>query len=128
VSAEATGGLETVAVHVPDHPVALSLLQAFDGGVAAPSANRFGSVSPTTAAHVRAELGGTVDLVVDGGSCDVGVGVESTIVDLSDGTSTILRPGGVPREALEAAGGHRLAVPATSHVRVPGQHLSHYAP
>ncbi|MCB5183055.1 L-threonylcarbamoyladenylate synthase [Streptomyces antimicrobicus] len=126
VPLEATGGLETVAVRVPDHPVALALLAAFGGGVTAPSANRFGSVSPTTADDVRAELGDAVDLVLDGGSCEVGV--ESTIVDATGGTPVILRPGGVTREDLEAVLGCPLAVPATSHVRVPGQHPSHYAP
>jgi L-threonylcarbamoyladenylate synthase len=126
VPLEATGGLETVAVRVPDHPVALALLSAFGGGVAAPSANRFGSVSPTTAQHVRAELGDAVDYVLDGGPCTVGV--ESTIVDATGDTPSILRPGGVTREALEAALGRPVAVPSASTVRVPGQHPSHYAP
>ncbi|KPI25366.1 Sua5/YciO/YrdC/YwlC family protein [Actinobacteria bacterium OV450] len=126
VPLEATGGLETVAVRVPDHPVALALLAAFGGGVTAPSANRFGSVSPTTAADVRAELGDAVDFVLDGGPCRVGV--ESTIVDVTAGTPTILRPGGVTREDLESVLGHPLSVPWTSEVRVPGQHPSHYAP
>ncbi|MER5402939.1 L-threonylcarbamoyladenylate synthase [Streptomyces sp. NPDC002599] len=126
VPLEATGGLETVAVRVPDHPVALALLSAFGGGVTAPSANRFGSVSPTTADHVRAELGDAVDFVLDGGSCQVGV--ESTIVDVTGETPSILRPGGVTREDLEAVLGHPVSVPSTSGVRVPGQHPSHYAP
>ncbi|GAA2323881.1 L-threonylcarbamoyladenylate synthase [Nonomuraea roseoviolacea subsp. roseoviolacea] len=126
VSLETTGGLETVAVRVPAHPVALALLSAFGGGIAAPSANRFGSVSPTTAGHVRAELDGAVDVVLDGGPCSVGV--ESTIVDATGEALSILRPGGVTREDLEAALGRPLAVPATSHIRVPGQHPSHYAP
>ncbi|MFC9586184.1 L-threonylcarbamoyladenylate synthase [Streptomyces yangpuensis] len=126
VPLEATGGLETVAVRVPDHPVALELLSAFGGGVTAPSANRFGSVSPTTADHVRAELGDAVDFVLDGGSC--AVGVESTIVDATGDTPTILRPGGVTRESLEALLDGPLAAPSTSSVRVPGQHPSHYAP
>lgn len=126
VPLEATGGLETVAVRVPDHPVALALLSAFGGGVTAPSANRFGSVSPTTADHVRAELGDAVDFVLDGGSCQVGV--ESTIVDVTGETPSILRPGGVTREDLEAVLGHPVTVPSTSSVRVPGQHPSHYAP
>ncbi|NXY95217.1 threonylcarbamoyl-AMP synthase [Streptomyces sp. BR123] len=126
VPLEATGGLETVAVRVPDHPVALALLAAFGGGVTAPSANRFGSVSPTTANDVRAELGDAVDFVLDGGPCQVGV--ESTIVDVTGEAPTILRPGGVTREDLEAVLGHPLAVPSTSQVRVPGQHPSHYAP
>ncbi|MGW1957906.1 L-threonylcarbamoyladenylate synthase [Streptomyces sp. NPDC001920] len=122
----ATGGLETVAVRVPDHPLALALLSAFGGGVAAPSANRFGSVSPTTADHVRAELGDAVDFVLDGGPCQVGV--ESTIVDATGEFPSVLRPGGVTREELEAVLGRPVAVPSTSRVRVPGQHPSHYAP
>ncbi|GAA4508160.1 L-threonylcarbamoyladenylate synthase [Actinoallomurus oryzae] len=126
VPLEATGGLETVAVRVPDHPVALALLSTFGGGVTAPSANRFGSVSPTTADHVRAELGDAVDFVLDGGPCEVGV--ESTIVDATGETPTVLRPGGVTREDLETALGRPLAVHSTSRVRVPGQHPSHYAP
>jgi len=126
VPLEATGGLETVAVRVPDHPVAQALLAAFGGGITAPSANRFGSVSPTEAAHVRTELGDAVDLVLDGGACQVGV--ESTIVDVTGSTPAILRPGGVTREDLEAVLGYSLGVPATSSVRVPGQHPSHYAP
>lgn len=123
---EATGGLDTVAVRMPDHSVALALLSAFGGGVAAPSANRFGSVSPTTADHVRAELGDAVDFVLDGGPCEVGV--ESTIVDSTSEIPTVLRPGGVTRENLEAVLGCPLAVHSTSRVRVPGQHPSHYAP
>jgi L-threonylcarbamoyladenylate synthase len=115
-----------VAVRVPDHPVALALLSAFGGGVTAPSANRFGQVSPTTANHVRAELGDAVDFVLEGGPCDVGV--ESTIVDATGEIPSILRPGGVTREDLEAVSGFPLAVPATSRIRVPGQHPSHYAP
>ncbi|ETK36705.1 L-threonylcarbamoyladenylate synthase [Microbispora sp. ATCC PTA-5024] len=126
VPLEATGGLETVALRVPAHPVALALLSAFGGGVAAPSANRFGSVSPTTANHVRAELGDAVDFVLDGGPC--AVGVESTIVDATGEVPSVLRPGGVTREDLEAVLGRSLAVHSTSHVRVPGQHPSHYAP
>ncbi|MGK3206062.1 L-threonylcarbamoyladenylate synthase [Amycolatopsis sp. MEPSY49] len=126
VPLEATGGLETVAIRVPAHPVALELLSAFGGGVAAPSANRFGSVSPTTADHVRAELGDAVDFVLDGGSCDVGV--ESTIVDATSDTPSVLRPGGVTPEDLEAVLGRPVTAGATSAIRVPGQHPSHYAP
>lgn len=126
VPLEVTGGLETVALRVPGHPVAIELLAAFGGGVAAPSANRFGSVSPTTADHVRAELGDRVDFVLDGGPC--AVGVESTIVDVTGGTPAVLRPGGVTREDLEEVLGEALPVPAASTIRVPGQHPSHYAP
>ncbi|WP_106619887.1 L-threonylcarbamoyladenylate synthase [Saccharothrix carnea] len=126
VPLEATGGLDTVAVRVPDHPVALALLTIFGGAVAAPSANRFGSVSPTTADHVRAELGDAVDFVLDGGPCQVGL--ESTIVDATGDVPAILRPGGVTREDLETVLGHPLPVHSASQVRVPGQHPSHYAP
>lgn len=122
----ATGGLETVAVRVPAHPVALALLRAFGGGIAAPSANRFGSVSPTTAEHVRAELGDAVDLVLDGGPC--AVGVESTIVDVTGDVPRLLRPGGVTREDLQAVLGAAVPDGTADGVRVPGQHPSHYAP
>ncbi|MGW2772073.1 L-threonylcarbamoyladenylate synthase [Streptomyces olivaceoviridis] len=123
---EATGGLETVAVRVPDRPVALALLKDFGGGVTAPSANRFGQVSPTTADDVRAELGDAVGFVLDGGPCQVGV--ESTIVDATGGTPSIVRSGGVTREDLKAVLERPLAVHSTIPVRVPGQHPSHYAP
>jgi len=121
-----TGGQGTVGLRVPSHPLALSMLRAFGGGVAAPSANRFGKVSPTTAAHVRADLGGDVDFILDGGPCDVGV--ESTIVDLSGAEPAILRPGGVTREAVEEALGRRVEVREKGEVRAPGQLESHYAP
>jgi L-threonylcarbamoyladenylate synthase len=122
-----TGGLETIAVRVPAHPTALALLGAFRGGLAAPSANRFGSVSPTSALHVKADLGNDVDLVLDGGPC--GVGVESTIVDLTGSAPVVLRPGGVSREDLEDALGIPIAtIAGATPVRVPGSHPSHYAP
>ncbi|MEY9931253.1 L-threonylcarbamoyladenylate synthase [Catenulispora sp. GP43] len=126
VALEATGGLETVAVRVPDHPVALALLAEFGGGIAAPSANRFGSVSPTTADHVRAELGDAVDFVLDGGPCRVGV--ESTIVDATGPTLAVLRPGGVTEEDLAEALGTPIGTDDSGRVRAPGQHPSHYAP
>jgi L-threonylcarbamoyladenylate synthase len=121
-----TGGQGTVAVRVPAHPVALAVLRAFGGGLAAPSANRFGRVSPTRAAHVVADLGGEVELVLDGGPSSVGV--ESTIVDLSGPEPALLRPGGVTREALEKVLGRRLPSRAAGEVRVPGMLPSHYAP
>ncbi|MER6817204.1 L-threonylcarbamoyladenylate synthase [Spirillospora sp. NPDC000708] len=126
VPLQATGGLESLAVRVPDHPVALALLATFGGGVTALSANRFRQVSPTTADHVHAELGDAVDLVLDGGPCQVGV--ESTIVDATGETPSILRPGGVTREDLQTVLERPLEVPSTSRIRVPGQHPSHYAP
>ncbi|KPK08039.1 MAG: translation factor Sua5, partial [Betaproteobacteria bacterium SG8_39] len=96
-----TGGQDSVGLRVPGHPVAHALLEAFGGGVAAPSANRFGQVSPTTAAHVRADLGDDVDCVLEGGASEIGI--ESTIVDLSGGRALLLRPGTIGRAALEAA-------------------------
>jgi L-threonylcarbamoyladenylate synthase len=121
-----TGGLETVGLRVPRHPMAQALLSVFGGGVAAPSANRFGRVSPTTAEHVQAELGKAVDYIVDGGPCEVGL--ESTIVDLSAGVPAILRPGGVTQEELEATLGHPVPMRSGGVVRSPGQLASHYAP
>ena len=126
VPSAVTGGLETVGLRVPDHPVALDMLRAFRGGVAAPSANRFGSVSPTTADHVRDDVGALVDFVLDGGACSVGI--ESTIVDLSGDEPGILRPGGVSREDLERVAGCPVPVRVGGVVRSPGQLSSHYAP
>ena len=94
-----TGGQDTVGLRVPSHPVARGLLEMFQGGIAAPSANRFGLVSPTTAAHVREDLGDDVDLVLEGGPSEVGI--ESTIVDLSTGSALLLRPGAISRGDLE---------------------------
>ncbi|MDP1922064.1 MAG: L-threonylcarbamoyladenylate synthase [Myxococcales bacterium] len=122
-----TGGQDTVGLRVPDHPLALEVLTLFGGGVAAPSANRFGRVSPTTAKHVRDELGGDVELVLDGGACRVGV--ESTIVDVSGASPRVLRPGGVPKEAVERSLGRDVPLAtAVSDVRAPGLLESHYAP
>ncbi|MBE7449630.1 MAG: threonylcarbamoyl-AMP synthase [Kofleriaceae bacterium] len=102
-----SGGAPTVGLRVPAHPMARALLAAFGGGVAAPSANRFGAVSPTTAAHVVADLGDDVDYVLDGGPCQVGV--ESTIVDLAGDAPALLRPGGIARAAVAAVLGRPLA-------------------
>jgi L-threonylcarbamoyladenylate synthase len=93
-----TGGQPSVGIRVPSHPIARELLKAFGGGIAAPSANRFGRISPTTAAHVREDLGGDVDLVLEGGPSEVGI--ESTIVDLSGGAAVLLRPGRISRAEL----------------------------
>ena len=123
---EVTGGQETVALRVPAHPLAQALLQAFGSGVAAPSANRFGRISPTTAAHVRAELGERVDMILDGGPCQVGL--ESTIVDVSGGEPRLLRPGGVPLSALRAVLGREVLPAAAASPRVSGSLESHYAP
>lgn len=119
-----TGGAPTVGLRVPSHPMARALLAKFGRGVAAPSANRFGSVSATTATHVVTDLGDAVDYILDGGACPIGV--ESTIVDVSTDVPALLRPGGVPREAIEAFLGRPLA--AATAVRAPGMLPSHYAP
>lgn len=125
-----TGGRPTVGVRVPGHPLTLAILKAFGGGVAAPSANRFGRLSPTTADHVRAELGERVDLVVDGGPCDVGV--ESTIIDLTGPKARVLRPGHISPEAIAAVLGEAPEagpVVTSGHVgEAPGTLRSHYAP
>ncbi|WP_255441833.1 L-threonylcarbamoyladenylate synthase [Corallococcus sp. Z5C101001] len=121
-----TGGQDTVALRVPGHPVALEVLRQLGGGVAAPSANRFGRVSPTTAEHVQRDLGTDVDLVLDGGASTVGV--ESTIVDLSSGAPAILRPGGLAIEDVERVLGRAVPVRASATVRVSGSLASHYAP
>ena len=125
VSPATTGGADTVGLRVPAHPLAQALLRAFGGGIAAPSANRFGGVSPTTAEHVAADLGDDVDYILDGGACEVGV--ESTIVDLSRGRAVLLRPGGMPREAIEAIVGP-LANADAAAPAAPGTLASHYAP
>jgi L-threonylcarbamoyladenylate synthase len=137
-----TGGAGTVGLRVPNQPLALELLAAFGGGIAAPSANRFGRVSPTSAAHVRADLGTDVDQILDGGPCVVGV--ESTIVDLSRGRPRVLRLGGLSVEDLSDALGHTVEITAVAAagtepapaagegagdaVPAPGTMPSHYAP
>jgi L-threonylcarbamoyladenylate synthase len=132
VGAAAAGGQDTIGLRCPAHPVAQALLQACAAqglhGLAAPSANAFGRVSPTTAAHVQAEFGESL-LVLDGGACDVGI--ESTIIDCTRGAPVLLRPGGISRAQVEAACGQRLrskdafAAPAP---RASGTLQAHYAP
>jgi len=126
VVAEVTGGRDTVGLRVPDHPLALQLLESFGGGVAAPSANRFGRVSPTTAAHVRADLGTDVQVVLDGGPCRVGV--ESTIVDVTGREPVILRVGGVSRAEVERVIGRACPLLTTGDIAAPGTLESHYSP
>jgi L-threonylcarbamoyladenylate synthase len=121
---EVTGGLDTVGLRVPAHPLAHELLDAFGGGLAAPSANRFGRVSPTTADAVRAGLGDAVPLVLDGGACTVGV--ESTIVDCTTDEPRVLRVGGITVEMLGGLLG--VAPPVGGATRAPGTLPSHYAP
>ncbi|MFK4509420.1 threonylcarbamoyl-AMP synthase [Bradyrhizobium daqingense] len=127
----ATAGLDTVAIRIPAHPVAQAILRAFGGAVVAPSANISGHVSPTVAAHVQSDLSGRIDLIVDGGPVEVGV--ESTIVGCFE-TSTLLRPGGLSRERIEAVLDAPLARPPAeaesddSQPLAPGMLASHYAP
>ncbi|MCC7484023.1 MAG: threonylcarbamoyl-AMP synthase [Burkholderiales bacterium] len=121
-----TGGQDTIAVRVPSHPVAQRLLRRFGGGIAAPSANRYGRVSATTAAHVREEFGAAVECVLDGGEADVGI--ESTIVDLSGAAPRLLRPGSIGARAVEDAAGVPLADAGAAAPRAPGTPAAHYAP
>jgi L-threonylcarbamoyladenylate synthase len=128
VSQLAGAGLSTLAVRVPAQDTALKLLREFGGPVAAPSANRSGRISPTTAAHVLAQLEGRIAAVLDSGPC--AVGLESTVLDLSGPVPVLLRPGGVSVEALEAEIGpiQRIAEQSSSAPASPGMLLSHYAP
>jgi L-threonylcarbamoyladenylate synthase len=123
----ATSGLPNVALRVPAHPVAQQLLRAFGNPLAAPSANRFGRISPTDATDVRAELGDTVPLILDGGPCTVGL--ESTVLDLSGEKPILLRAGGISSEDLEALiGPIERAGPVDENPSAPGQLKHHYAP
>ena len=127
-----TGGQNTVGLRVPGHPVALDLLRRFaasggHGGIAAPSANRFGRISPTTAAHVQEELGDRVPLILDGGAC--AVGIESTIVDCSRGEPVVLRPGHIAPQHLQAVLGRCPEIESANGApRVSGSLAAHYAP
>ncbi len=127
-----TGGLETVAVRMPDHTAALELIRAGGGFIAAPSANTSGRPSPTTAAHVAEDLGGKIDMIIDGGS--VGIGVESTIVDMSVPVPMILRPGYINQEMLRGVIGEVVSDPALFTAdakeppKAPGMKYRHYAP
>ena len=124
----AVAGLSTVAVRVPAHPIARALLAAFGGPLAAPSANRSGQVSATTAAHVAADIGHAVAVIIDAGPAPIGL--ESTIVGLDGPRPTLLRAGGVSRVAIEAVLGQRLVAPDVSQTTplAPGMLTSHYAP
>jgi len=129
VSDLATAGLDSIAIRVPGHPVARALLNAFDKPVVAPSANRSGHVSPTEASHVMADLGGRIDVIIDGGPAKVGV--ESTIVACLDDRPALLRPGGIARGTIERLLGAPLAEPeqtAADAPIAPGMLASHYAP
>ena len=124
-----TGGRATIGLRVPSHPLAQELLRAFGSGVCAPSANRFGRVSPTTAAHVLADLGEVLDpftdLILDGGPCEIGL--ESTIIDLSSDSPLLLLHGAIPSEALSAVLGVDVEVDR-GPARAPGMLAAHYAP
>jgi len=126
VGDELTGGQETIGLRVPGHAVALDLLREFGGGIAAPSANRFGRISPTSAQHVLDDLGSDVDLILDGGSCEIGI--ESTIVDVSRGTPVLLRPGRIRAEDIAETIGVAPASPDADAPRASGTLESHYAP
>jgi len=125
ISLLATAGLDTVAVRVPSHPVAQALLHACGLPVAAPSANPSGRVSPTNAIHVATDLGEKVDLILDGGTVDIGI--ESTVVGFERGRPVLLRAGAVPRTRIEAVVGP-LSPPSAGSIRAPGQLKRHYAP
>ncbi len=121
-----TAGLDTLAVRVPEHPLAKELLRATGRPVAAPSANPSGQVSPTTAAHVLDGLSGRIAAVLDGGRCPVGL--ESTIIGFEDDAAVLLRPGGLPSEPIESALGGPLGQSSGDAISAPGQLASHYAP
>jgi L-threonylcarbamoyladenylate synthase len=121
-----TAGLSTVAIRMPNHPMALSLIKESGCPLAAPSANPFGYLSPTIAEHVREQLGDRVDLILDGGPCPVGV--ESTIVSFLEGKSRLLRPGGVPLEEIESIVGRVEVSPTGDRPSAPGMLPRHYAP
>ena len=121
-----TGGQDTIGLRVPGHPVALALLREFGGGIAAPSANRFGRISPTSAEHVLSDLNGDVDMILDGGPCEIGI--ESTIVDLSRGRPVVLRPGRISEDEIVQALGVASSPPDSAAPRTPGALVSHYAP
>jgi L-threonylcarbamoyladenylate synthase len=121
-----TGGQDTVGLRCPAHPLALAVLQAFGNGLAAPSANRFGRISPTRAAHVREEFGDRLPIVLDGGDC--AIGIESTIVDLSGAVPRILRPGQVSRAAIERVIGLVREGGGADSPRASGTLEAHYAP
>jgi L-threonylcarbamoyladenylate synthase len=121
-----TGGLDTVALRVPAHPLAQQVLEQFGGGIAAPSANRHKQISPTTMQDVREELGDAVDLLLDGGPCSVGI--ESTIVDLSNEGMRVLRPGSITAQDLTRVTGLAVDGSIDPRMRCPGRMDSHYAP
>ena len=125
VSHLACAGLDTIAIRMPRHPIARELIERVGRPLAAPSANPSGAVSPTTAEHVAAALGAKVSMILDGGPCEIGL--ESTVVAVTDGTVRLLRPGAVTKTDIEAVTGE-LASTEADHVQSPGMLKSHYAP
>ena len=129
-----TGGQESIAIRIPKHPLTLKLLEQFQGGIAAPSANRYGRISPTTPQHVRAELGSLVDYILEGGACTLGI--ESTIISLLNDVPIILRQGSISKTELSTllkkpVHNQQLeknAIQQEQNLITPGSHLSHYAP
>lgn len=133
VLSQVTGGQDTVAIRIPRHELTLELLRRFGGGIAAPSANKFGKLSPTTASDVATAFGDQIAYVLDGGTCDVGI--ESTILDVSRSNPAILRPGMISKDELEEVLGPVMfaengkdALENSGEIRAPGSHKSHYAP
>jgi L-threonylcarbamoyladenylate synthase len=121
-----TGGQDTIAIRVPSHPMAQQLLTAFGGGIAAPSANRYGRLSPTRAEHVREELGEALRVLLDGGECQIGI--ESTIVSFEGKDVRLLRPGSITAAQVRNVLGELLIGPDGASPRVPGTSAMHYAP
>ena len=121
-----TGGQKTIGLRAPAHPITQKILQAFGGGVAAPSANRFGKLSPTTAQHVMDDFGDEISLIVDGGPCQIGI--ESTIVDLTSDIPRVLRPGMISPAQIKETLGISIALTDRNAPRVSGSLPAHYAP
>lgn len=126
VPSEVTAGLETVAVRMPNHPVALKLIEEAGVPVSAPSANRFMGLSPTTAQMIDPSIAEKLAMIIDGGSCEVGI--ESTVLDLTENPPRILRPGGISQAQIEAVLGMALVSDGASERRSPGMYPKHYAP
>lgn len=127
VSPLITGNQETIGIRIPNHPLTLELLRQFGSGIVGPSANKYGRVSPTTAAHVTNDLGNEVAGVVDGGACQVGI--ESTIIDLTADQPCIMRVGAISAAEIAKVLGYSVAIKSkTTTMRTPGSHAAHYAP
>ncbi|MBM3360923.1 MAG: threonylcarbamoyl-AMP synthase [Betaproteobacteria bacterium] len=123
---EITGGSDKICIRIPDHPVTLSLLTIFNKGIVAPSANLFGRVSPTSAKHVLDDLDGKISAILDGGQCKVGL--ESTIIDLTQTQPRIVRPGGLPIDDIEKVLNKKILTHLNFEEKIPGNVLNHYQP